>query len=141
MRSRNDMLALREAVKNGLIDCIASHHMPQEWDSKTCEFEYAKNGMIGLQTSFASVKTAIPGLTSKQIEDLFSLNARKIFGLPVSTIDEGANADITLFSEQENTLFTKANNKSKSINSPFIDVALNGKVIGVYNKGNLFIND
>lgn len=141
LRSRNDMLALREAVKSGLIDCIASHHLPQEWDSKTCEFEYAKNGMIGLQTSFAAVRTAIPELSLKQFVEIFSTNARKIFGLPYNTITEGGIADITLFSEQENTMLTKGNNKSKSANSPFIDVALNGKVLGVYNKGNLFLND
>lgn len=141
LRSRNDMLALREAVKSGLIDCIASHHLPQEWDSKTCEFEYAKNGMIGLQTSFAAVRTVIPELSLKQFVEIFSTNARKIFGLPYNTITEGGIADITLFSEQENTMLTKGNNKSKSANSPFIDVALNGKVLGVYNKGNLFLND
>src|SRR6478609_5717389 len=42
LRSKADMLALREAVLNGLVDCIASHHLPQDWDNKVCEFEMPK---------------------------------------------------------------------------------------------------
>ena len=81
LRNRENMMALRNAVLNGDIDCIASHHIPQDWDSKTCEFEYAKFGMIGLQTAYAAVKTILPQLSEEQIVNLFSLNARKIFNL------------------------------------------------------------
>src|SRR5678815_5242991 len=87
IRSRSDMMALRQAVKDGHIDCIASHHMPQDWDNKTCEFEYAKSGMIGLQTAYAAVQTILPELSSTQIVNLFSLNARKIFQLNKATIE------------------------------------------------------
>lgn len=140
LRSREDMMALRDAVRNGLVDCIASHHMPQEWDSKTCEFEYAKNGMIGLQTAFAAVNTSIPELNTNDIATLFSVNARKIFNLPASTIYEGEPAEITLFNTDEENVFTREVNKSKSYNSAFINTGLKGKVIGVYAKGSLILN-
>ena len=140
LRSRADMIALREAVRNGLVDCIASHHLPQEWDSKTCEFEYAKHGMIGLQTSFAAVNTAIPELSTNDIASLFSVNARKIFNLPASTIYEGEVAEITLFNTDEENVFTREANKSKSYNSAFINKTLKGKVIGIYAKGSLILN-
>ncbi len=140
LRSRADMMALREAVKNGLVDCIATHHLPQEWDSKTCEFEYAKNGMIGLQTSYAAVKTVIPNLTTTEISNLFSQNARTIFNLPAATIEEGQVCELTLFKTTEEFVFSKADIKSKSLNSAFIDKQLTGKVIGVITKGNLVLN-
>ncbi len=140
LRSRIDMRALRDAVKNGLVDCIATHHLPQDWDSKTCEFEYAKNGMTGLQTAFAAVHTALPELTATGIVSLFSVNARKIFNLPTATIAEEQPAEITLFNTTDESIFTKEEIKSKSYNSAFINKSLKGKVIGIYAKGSLILN-
>ena len=140
LRSRSDMLSLRQAVKDGYIDCIASHHMPQDWDNKTCEFEYAKPGMIGLQTAYAAVQTVLPELSSTQIANLFSLNARKIFQLNKATIEEGKTAELTLFNT-DTFLFTKEKNKSKSQNSAFINIPLNGNVIGIISKRNLILNN
>jgi dihydroorotase len=140
LRSRTDMMALREAVKNGLVDCIATHHLPQEWDSKTREFEYAKNGMTGLQTAFTAVQTVLPELTPTGIAALFSVNARKIFNLPMATIAEEQPAEITLFSFENESTFTKEEIKSKSYNSAFINKSLKGKVIGIYTKGSLILN-
>jgi dihydroorotase len=140
LRKRSDMLALREAVLNGNIDCIASHHLPEDWDDKTCEFEYAKPGMIGLQTCYAAVQTALPNLSSEQVADLFSLTARKIFQLENSSIMEGNRAEITLFNTNE-FIFKKEKNKSKSQNSAFMNIPLKGNVIGVVSKGNLILNN
>jgi dihydroorotase len=140
LRNHENMMALRNAVLNGDIDCIASHHIPQDWDSKTCEFEYAKFGMIGLQTSYAAVKTILPQLSDEQIANLFSLNARKIFGLHPSAIKEGAAAEITLFNNKKFTL-QKENIKSKSYNSAFTNLTLHANVIGVLSKGNLILNN
>lgn len=135
LRTRDDMMALREGAKSGLIDCIASHHIPQNWDSKTCEFEYAKNGMTGLQTAYAVVNTTVPGLTTNRIAELFSQNARNIFNLPLATINEGAVAELTLFATTESFTLQKDDIKSRSYNSPFIQVQLTGKVDAVITKG------
>lgn len=140
LRSRTDMTALREAVKNGLVDCIASHHIPQDWDNKTCEFEYAKNGMIGLQTCFAAVQTAIPELTADDIAALFSINARKIFNLEIPSINTTQRAEITLFNTTDETIFSNEQIKSKSSNTAFIGKELKGKSLGIFNKGQLIIN-
>ena len=140
LRSRADMLALRAAVQNGWVDCIASHHLPQEWDSKICEFEYAKNGMTGLQTSFAAIQTILPELTPVQIAVLFSENARAIFNLPSASIKEGQTAEITLFNPRESTTLTKQTVKSKSANTAFLDQTLQGKIVGIIAKGILNVN-
>lgn len=140
LRTREDMLALREAVQQGWIDAIASHHLPQNWDHKTCEFEYAKPGMTGLQTAYAAVQTAVPGLTAQQVTALFGANARTIFALPAAGLQVNNEADITLFQPGGHTQLTKQNNRSKSFNSAFLDKTLNGRVIGIIHKGNLHLN-
>lgn len=140
LRSRADMMALRQAVIDGKIDCIASHHLPQNWDSKTCEFEYAKYGMIGLQTSYAIINQLLPELSNQQLVNLFSNNARNIFSLQPSTIAEGAIAEVTLFKRNGTTLLTKDTNKSRSANSPLFNQPLQGKVIGIIHKSQLHLN-
>lgn len=140
LRSKADMLALREAVFNGTVDCIASHHLPQDWDNKTCEFEYAKNGMTGLETSFAVINHLLPELTTDRLVQLFSLNARTIFGLPHTHTSEGAIAELTLFSRTGITVLTKQQLKTKSANTPFLERELTGKILGILNKGKLTLN-
>ena len=135
LRNSADRAALRAAVLDGTIDCITSHHLPQNWDSKTCEFEYAAHGMIGLQTSFAVINSLFGNLSAERIADLFTDNARKLFKLPTNKLEEGADADFTLFTKEGKQVFTKADNKSKSANSAFFDVPLAGSVVGVYTKG------
>jgi dihydroorotase len=127
------MMALRDGVLDGTVDCIASHHFPQDWDHKICEFEYAAFGMIGLQTSFAVVNHLLDQLTNDQLVKLFSLNARNIFNLPITNITEGAVAELTIYHRKNTTLLKKEHNKSKSVNSAFIERALNGKVYGIIN--------
>lgn len=141
LRSKEDVAALRKAVEDGTIDCIASHHLPQDWDNKVCEFEYAKPGMISLQTSFSIFNTVFPTLSTERLLDLFSFNARKIFKLPETTIKEGNIADLTLFKRDASYTLTKNTNKSKSINSAFIGVELKGKVVGIINKDKVYLND
>ncbi len=140
LRTKKDMLALREGVLNGSIDCIASHHLPQDWDHKICEFDAASFGMIGLETSFLVINHLIEELSDDRIIELFSLNARNIFQIPTTHIEEGAIAELTIFQRNETTILAKSNFKSKSLNSAFIDCSLKGKVLGTINKGNYYSN-
>lgn len=135
LRNREDMMALRAAVTDGAIDCIATHHLPQNWDNKTCEFEYAAHGMVGLQTSFSVVNSLLGNLSTDRLVDLFTNNARKIFNIPTSNIEADTVADFTLFTKKGDSIFTKEDNKSKSANSAFFNVPLAGSVVGVYTKG------
>jgi dihydroorotase len=125
---------------DGIIDCIASHHFPQEKDSKVVEFEYAKYGSIGLQTSFAAVRTVLPELSIEKLVALFTSHPRKIFDLPVSTIKENEPACFTLFTDEE-WVFNKEDIRSKSSNTPFIGKSFRGKPFGIINKDQVFLNE
>jgi dihydroorotase len=139
IRSEKDRQALLQAVADGTADCIASHHLPQNWDNKICEFEYAREGMIGLETLFG-VLGATTKLSVEKIIDLLCEKPREIFGLTAAGIKEGAAANITLFNPETEYQFEESMIKSKSKNTPFIGKILKGKVVGIINKGQLVIN-
>lgn len=139
LRTADHVQALKEAVKNGLIDSIASHHFPQEWDSKVCEFEYAAYGMTGLETAFGIAGTA--GITPERWIELSAINPRSIFNLPKAAITEGAAADLTLFNPAVSYTFEQKDIRSKSKNSPFTGKTLKGMVIGIINGDRVFLNN
>jgi dihydroorotase len=134
------MTELRVALADGTIDCIATHHMPHEFDSKVVEFEYAKNGMIGLETCYAVMKTILPEVPETRWVELLSINPRKIFGLPSPAIAIGQQAVLTLFNPTASHIFEETGIRSKSKNSAFIGRQLDGKVTGIIHKDNLFLN-
>ena len=140
LRTKKDQAALLAAIENGTVDCISSHHIPQDWDAKTIEFEYAKAGIACIETSFATIHQMLPHLPDDRIAALFSLNARKIFSLQDASIKEGNNAELTIFNKKDTTLYTAKDSKSKSANSPFWNVSLSGKVNGTVVKGVLHLN-
>ena len=138
LRTAADRKALQGAVVDGTIDCIASHHLPQDIDNKVSEFEYAKHGMLGLQTAFAVVRTAVPQLAPERLVELFATNPRKIFGLAEGEINQGARARLSLFAPDASWTF--ADNRSRSANSPFLGMALTGAPLGIINGDKLFLN-
>lgn len=141
LRSRPDKNDLRQGIENGVIDCIATHHLPQSWDDKVCEFEYAASGMISLETTFSVINTAFPNISGQRLTDLLGNNARKIFSLARPVINERKVADLTLFTRDGEFIYKENAIKSKSKNSPFINQSLRGKVIGIVNKEKVYLNE
>ena len=139
LRRREDMIALREAVKNNEIDFIASHHMPQHWDDKTCEFEYAEYGITGLESVFGVLGTC--GIPFLDFVKMQTENIRGIFNLPVNEIKEGAKASLTLFDPGMEYVFAEGDIYSKSRNCPYIGKKLKGKSFGIINGDRLFLNE
>ncbi|HQU57356.1 MAG TPA: dihydroorotase, partial [Chitinophagaceae bacterium] len=130
LRNTTDRDAIRKGISDGSIDCIATHHLPHEKDCKILEFENARNGMIGLETAYAVIRTAMPEITQETWVNLLSVNTRKIFQLPSAQIVEGNNATITLFNPDVKWTVTEKNIFSKSKNSPFLGRELTGKALG-----------
>ena len=139
LRSVAEQSVLLKAVADGTIDCIATHHMPQDYDSKVLEFEYAKNGMTGLETCYPVLKTILPGISEIRWVELLSLNARKIFGLEQPVINTNEKACLTLYSPGGKTSMETADFYSRSVNTPFAGKELNGAVYGTVQQDKLFI--
>ncbi|MEO7306582.1 MAG: dihydroorotase [Ferruginibacter sp.] len=138
LRNRADMVAIRQALLDGTIDCIASHHLPQHWDNKTCEFEYAKPGMISLESMFAVLTSS--GLPVDNFVQMQTINVRNIFGLPIPEIKEGETAVLTLFTPATEFVFEERMLRSKSKNSPFIGKTFKGRIVGIINKTKIELN-
>lgn len=135
VRTASDRAALIQAVLDGTIDCMASHHLPHEQDKKICEFEQAAFGSIGLETTFSAVRTAIPQLSLDRIVELMSTNPRRIFGLPAASIQVGNEACITLFHPDQEWLVEEGSIRSLSHNSPLLGKKMTGRSIGIIRSG------
>ncbi|MEI6945741.1 dihydroorotase [Paraflavisolibacter sp. H34] len=141
LRTAADRDALRAAVADGTVDCIASHHQPHDKDGKVVEFEYAKYGMIGLETAFAVVKSCLPDLPAERLVELFSTAPRDIFHLPAPGLKEGAPACLTLFLENHKWTVRRQDLRSASQNTPFLDKEVTGRPVGIVNGAQLFLNE
>lgn len=138
-RSEDDRDALREAIVDGTVDCLASHHFPHEYDSKVLEFEYAKPGMIALETAFALLRQSIPALSTERLVQLLAIQPRELLGLPAASIKTGERACLSFFDPEASVTCKPEFFRSKSKNSPFIGKTLKGKVLGILNKGQLHL--
>jgi dihydroorotase len=140
-RTQQDVDALISGIQDQTIDIICSDHSPEDTENKNLEFEYARNGIINIQTAFSVANTVLRNKVSTQdLIQKISTNPRNILGLPTATIEEGNEAEITFFDPEASFVFTKEINASNSNNSPFFDVALTGKVYGIFCKGKAVMN-
>lgn len=141
LRSQEDRQALLKGLQDGTIDCIASHHFPQDWDAKETEFEYAANGMNTLQVVLPMLMKVGNGWQAQDWIPLLTDRPRKLLGLGTPEINEGALANLTIFSPTETWTWNKETNQSKSTNSPFYGTELNGRVLGVIHNKQLYTNE
>ena len=140
LRDESSVRTLRQAVLEAVVDCIAAHHFPQEFDSKVVEFEYARPGINSLETVYAVLRTRLPELSAERTVDLLSYQPRLLFGLEQPSIVEGQTARLSLFNPGGETRLTSATTKSKSKNSPFFGKVLKGQVLGIVKGDQLFLN-
>ncbi len=144
LRTKEDVDAIIEGLKDGTIDCIATDHAPHSSEEKEMEFIYAPNGIIGLETALGLAITELvekKHLSLNQLIEKFAINPRKILNIPVPQIKEGEEANLTIFDPKEKWSVDVSKFKSKSKNSPFDKMELTGKASAVVNRGKLYFED
>ncbi|MBW7912378.1 MAG: dihydroorotase [Taibaiella sp.] len=139
LRSEKDRQALIKGLNDGTIDCITSHHRPQDWDAKEKEFEYALPGMNIQELAFNVTLQALGEKADlARLTEVFSTRAREIFNMPQAIIAKGSVAKLTIFTTVGS--YTPTNMASLSKNNPFMGQELPGKVAGIINNNNYHIN-
>lgn len=131
LRTALDREAVIEGLVDGTIDCIASDHAPHSVESKDCEFDQAPPGMIGLETTVGLIKTYLIDkgyMTWADAIRKMTYNPAKILNLPGGTLANGSAADIAIIDPDKKWTVKADNFRSKSNNSPFIGLKLNGQV-------------
>jgi dihydroorotase len=142
LRTKSDIDALKKGLKEGVIDCIATDHAPHSSNEKDVEFEKAPNGVVGLETALGVVLTYLyhtGDLSLNKIVELMSINPRKILNLPLVVFKEGVEANMTIFSLNDEWIVDKQFFKSKSQNTPYDGYKLKGKPRFVINNNQFFV--
>jgi dihydroorotase len=131
LRTEDDRRALIEALRSGVIDCIATDHAPHARDEKEVPFEQAPMGTTGLETAFAAVHTelVVPGvLDLALVVDRMTAGAR-LLGLPVPRIEPGAPANLTVVDLGAEWEVGEDGYESRSENCCFAGRTLRGRVL------------
>ncbi len=131
LRSAEDVLALKEALKDGTVGIIATDHAPHSLDEKNCEYEKAAFGIVGLETALPlGIKVLIGEgwLTPSQLIEKMTINPAKMLGIDKGSIEVGKVADITIIDPEAEYKVDISKFASKSKNSPFDGYEVKGKI-------------
>lgn len=144
LRIQTDIDAIVKGLKDGTIDCIASDHAPHSIEEKESEFQFAPNGIVGLETIVGLSFTELLHKNKISIEELIkklSINPRKILNIPIPKFEVGALANFTIIDPDLVWTVDVSKFKSKSKNSPFDKRLLTGKAIAVINRKKMYADN
>ena len=130
LREAADIAALRQALKEGVIDCVASDHAPHAFDAKEAAFDDAPFGIIGLETAFGVAHTELVlggALSLPELIARMSTAPSTAFRLPGGTLQPGAVADVVVLDPTTRWTVDPATMLSKSRNTPFAGRTLTGR--------------
>ncbi len=138
LRTEDDVLALKEGLKDGTIDVIATDHAPHSDVEKEEEFAQAPPGVTGLETSLSAIITNLVNtgvLTLPEAVAKLTINPARILGICSGRISAGSPADICIFDPAAKWTVHKDSFFSRSSNSAFIGRELDGIVETVILEG------
>jgi dihydroorotase len=131
LRTWDDVRAIKEGLRDGTIDVIATDHAPHATQEKQQDFTEAPFGIVGLETAFSLTLGLVEeGVLSLEqaVEKLTSAPAAA-FGLKKGTLAVGADADVAIVDQQAQWVVDPAKFRSKSRNTPFVGWKVKGRVL------------
>ncbi len=130
LRSEQDRLAMVQALADGLIDVVGSHHTPADEEEKRLPFEEATPGAVGLETLLpAAMRLYHAGaVTLPHLFRAMSLNPARRLGLAQGSLATGTPADLVLFDPDAPFVMDRFTLRSKSRNTPFDGARMEGRV-------------
>lgn len=143
LRTKEDNAALLQGLIDGVFDVIATDHAPHTPFEKNNDFSSAPFGITGLETALPSLYHYFIG-PKKFGWDLlvkrYSAEPRRLMGIAPVPLVEGGAAEFIVFNPAASTTFTREFMKSKSINTPFLNKTLQGRVDAVMLNGEVLLN-
>ena len=142
LRAREDIEAVKAGLSDGTLDAIASDHAPHSSVEKDLEFEYAANGMIGLESSLPLILSLVREGVLSPLEAIakVSRNPARILSIPFGGLFRGAPADLTVIDPQVEYTIDASTFQSKSRNCPFNSWQAQGRAVMTFVDGKAVYN-
>ncbi len=131
LRTKEDVDALIQGLKEDVMDVIATDHAPHSFEEKSCSMRKAPFGIVGLETAAALVMTELVNkghLTPMQMAEKMSYNPARIIGLDRGTLEPGKVADVVIFDAKADYFIDVKEFASRSKNTPFDGKKVKGRV-------------
>ena len=143
LRSRDDVAAMVEGLRDGAVDFIATDHAPHAHTEKMCTFEEAANGISVLETALGSLMSLVHGgdLSLPTLIDRLTAAPARFLGMDLGTLRPGAPADVTVFDPGAEWLVDPAAFASKGKNTPLAGATLKGRVTATIASGEVVYHD
>ena len=143
LRSRGDVAAMVEGLRDGTVDFIATDHAPHGRTDKLCTFDEAANGISVLETALGSAMSLVHdgALTLPLAVDRLTAAPARFLGMDLGTLKPGSPADVTIFDPDAEWLVDPANFASKGKNTPLAGTMLKGRVVATIAAGEVVYHD
>jgi dihydroorotase len=131
LRAESDRLAMIDALRRGVVDCIATDHAPHGLVDKDVEYDRAAFGISGLETSLGlCLRLVHDGIvTPMRLVELMSTRPAALAGLPAGTLAVGSAADLVLVDPGLEWVVDPAAFLSLGKNTPFAGTSLKGRAL------------
>ncbi|WP_043994049.1 dihydroorotase [Leifsonia xyli] len=140
LRRSEDVEALRAGLADGTIDIVATDHAPHPVEAKDCEWDAAAFGMVGLESALSVVQSSVVDTGMLDWADI----ARVLSAVPArigrlaghgTPIEAGAPAELFLYDPAVSREFSVGDLAGKGVNSPYLSMALPGRVVATFHRG------